>query len=99
MLSQTAFFRKDNYMDNGRKDIRHPLKVDVKISHPDIGIKIVKTENISESGLFILVEPTEMPSEGERVQGQILNDATDLPEVTMEIVRVAENGLGLRFVE
>ena len=86
-------------MDNGRKHARHPLKVDVKISHPDIGVKIVKTENVSESGLFILVEPTEMPSEGERVKGQILKDDAELPEVTMEIVRVAENGLGLRFVE
>ena len=72
-------------MDNGRKHIRHPLKVDVKISHPDIGVKIVKTENISESGLFILVEPTEMPPVGERVQGQILNDDGELPEVTMEL--------------
>jgi len=86
-------------MDNGRKHIRTPLKVDVKITHPDIGVKVVKTENISESGLFIIVEPTDMPPIGERVQGQIIKDDADLPEVTMEIVRVAKNGVGLRFIE
>ena len=86
-------------MDNGRKHIRHPIKVDVKISHPDFGVKIVKTENISESGLFILVEPTEMPAVGARVQGQIQKDEEELPVVTMEIVRVAENGLGLKYLD
>ena len=86
-------------MDNGRRHIRYPIKVDVKISHPDFGVKMVKTENISESGLFILVEPTEMPSVGERVQGQIQSDEEELPVVTMEIVRIAENGLGLKYID
>lgn len=84
-------------MNNGRKHIRHAIRVKVKISHADFGEKIVQTENVSESGLFILVDPTEMPAVGERVQGQIQNDADDMPIVTMEIVRVAQNGLGLRM--
>jgi hypothetical protein len=45
-------------MDDRREHTRHPLIVDIKISHPDIGELIVKTKNISDGGVFILVEPT-----------------------------------------
>ena len=86
-------------MDNRRKHPRHPLTVDVKISHPDIGDKIVKTRNISDSGLFILVEPTVMPPIGDIVQGQVQGEQDDLPVVEMKIVRTEDEGVGLQFIE
>ncbi len=86
-------------MDDKREHIRHPLAVEVKISHPDIGELIVKTKNISDGGLFILVEPAEMPPIGEIVQGQVLGEAEDLPIVSMKIVRTESDGLGLQFIE
>ena len=86
-------------MKNRREHERHPLCVDVKVSHSDIGEKIVKTKNISDSGLFIIVEPTEMPPVGEKVQGQVQNHQQDMPMVKMEIVRVDVDGLGLKFIE
>ncbi|WP_428634740.1 PilZ domain-containing protein [Sedimenticola sp.] len=86
-------------MNNRREHLRHPLTVDVKISHPDIGELIVKTKDISDGGLFILVEPADMPPIGEIVQGQVQGEAEDLPIVTMKIVRTEDDGLGLQFIE
>ncbi len=86
-------------MKDKREHLRHPLTVEVKISHPDIGELIVKTKNISDGGLFILVEPAEMPPIGEIVQGQVLGEVDDLPIVTMKIVRTEEDGMGLQFIE
>lgn len=86
-------------MENKREHERIPLSVDVKISHPDIGEKLVKTKNISDSGLFILVEPTSMPPIGEIVQGQVQGVVDDPPVVKMKIVRMEDDGLGLQFIE
>lgn len=86
-------------MKDKRQHERYPLSVDVKISHADIGEKIVKTKNISDSGLFILVEPTTMPSVGEVVQGQVQGGHDDMPVVKMKIVRTEDDGLGLQFIE
>jgi hypothetical protein len=38
---------------------------------PDIGELIVQAKDISDGGLFILVEPAEMPTIGEIVKGQV----------------------------
>ena len=78
--------------------MRHPISVDIKISHSTIGEKIVKTKNVSDSGLFIIVEPTEMPPIGEIIQGQI-QEMDDAPVVKMVIVRIEKEGLGLQFIE
>jgi hypothetical protein len=86
-------------MENRRKHPRHPVTVDVKISHPDFGELIVKTRNVSDSGLFLVVEPAAMPPVGEIIQGQVQGEFDDLPVVTMKIVRTESDGLGLQFVE
>lgn len=83
--------------DNRRRHPRFPMNVDVRISHPDIGEKIVKTRNISGGGVFLLVEPTEMPAIGEIVQGQVQGMIDNPPIINMEIVRVESEGIGLRF--
>ena len=86
-------------MENRREHARYPVAVDIKIFHPDIGELIVQTKDISDSGVFIVVVPTEMPPIGEIVQGQIQGEADDLPVVTMKIVRTGSDGLGLQFIE
>lgn len=85
-------------MQNRRRHPRIPMTVRVKIAHPAIGEKIVKTKNISDSGLFILVEPTEMPAIGEIVIGQVQDMIDDPPSLEMEIVRTEKDGIGLQFI-
>lgn len=86
-------------MENRRVHTRLPFTVDLKITHPDIGEIIVKTKNISDGGVFILVDPGKMPPLGEIVQGQIQGEVDDLPVVAMKIVRTENDGLGLQFID
>lgn len=85
-------------MSNKRQHIRHPLQVDIKISHPAIGEKLVKSKDISDGGLFILTEPEGMPSPGEIVMGQVQGPIADAPLLKMKIVRTEKEGLGLQYV-
>lgn len=85
-------------MDDRRDHPRIPLCVEVKISHPQIGEKIVKTRDFSEGGIFILVEPSALPPVGEFVDGQVQGMAEDAPIVQMKIVRMEMSGLGLQYI-
>ena len=75
------------------------MSVDVKITHPEIGEMVVKTRNVSDSGLYILVDPAQMPSIGKIVHGQVQGESDDLPVVKMKIVRTDDDGVGLQFIE
>lgn len=86
-------------MNNRRRHTRVPLTVNVKIFHPSIGEKILKTKNISDSGIFIIVDPADIPAIGEIVMGQVQGLIEDPPSLEMEIVRVESTGVGLQFVE
>ncbi len=83
---------------NQRGAVRTPLSANVKISHPEFGERIVETRNISDTGLFIFVDPSEMPPVGEVISGQV-QGLEDAPVVKMKIVRTDEEGLGLQFIE
>ncbi len=85
-------------MNNQRIHPRMPLCIEVKISHPQIGAKIVKTKDFSEGGIFILVEPSELPPVGEFVTGQVQGMVEDAAIVQMKIVRVDTDGLGLQYI-
>lgn len=77
---------------------RVPFIALLKITHRDFGEKLVKTRNISDGGLYILIEPTEMPAIGEFVSGQVQDMPEDPPTMQLEIVRMEGDGVGLRFV-
>lgn len=85
--------------DNKRKYPRYPMAVSVRIEHPAIGEKIVKTRNISDGGIFLIIDPSEMPAVGEIVRGQVQGMIENPPVLEMEIVRTEPDGLGLRFIE
>lgn len=87
-------------MDNNRREHpRIPMNVNIKITHPDIGEKIIKTKNISDGGLFVLGEPTAMPPIGSIVIGQVQGIIESPPELKMEVVRTDTDGIGLRYVD
>lgn len=85
--------------ENRRRHPRHPIAVSIKISHPDIGHRIVKTKDFSDSGVFVLVEPDDMPPPGEVVLGQVQGMVDDPPILSMEVVRVESHGLGLKYID
>ncbi|HEY6529950.1 MAG TPA: PilZ domain-containing protein [Cellvibrionaceae bacterium] len=85
-------------MQDRREHQRIPLRVNIKIAHPQFGEKVVATKNFSEGGLFIIVKPTDLPSPGAIVKGQIQGLAEEAPIVEMRIVRVENDGVGLQYI-
>ena len=70
----------------------------VKISHHSFGEKIVNTRDISDEGLFILIDPTVLPSIGTVIKGKVLGLKEESKELDMRIVRCEDRGAGFQFV-
>ena len=81
-----------------RKHIRTSLQCKIKITHHDVGEKVVKTRDISDGGVFVVLEPDQIPPIGTIVTGQVQGLMDDAPILAMEVVRVEPSGVGLRFV-
>ena len=87
---------------SGRERRRHqrtPLNTKIRISHESFGSVVVRTRDISESGVFVVSGDAEMPPPGAIVEGQIQDGIDDRPVVLMEVVRVESDGIGLRFLD
>jgi PilZ domain len=85
--------------NEGRDSIRTKLRAEVKFSHPEVGDLKLHTENISNSGAYILAEGHPLPRVGELVAVQVQGiGAGEAPTVTMRIVRLDNDGMGLEFV-
>lgn len=85
-------------MQDRREYQRIPLTVRIKISHPTFGEKVLSTKNFSEGGLFVIVEPSQLPAMGTIVKGQVQDLTVPAPIVDMEIVRVERDGVGLQYI-
>lgn len=85
-------------MINNRQHSRHPIAVSIKISHESIDEIILETKDVSDGGLFVVVNPDKMPPIGVIVKGQVQGMAENPPVVEMKIVRLANNGIGLQYI-
>jgi len=81
-----------------RRHIRTQLACRIKITHQEMGEIIVKTRDISDGGVFVVLEPDQVPPVGSHVTGQVQGLMDDAPILEMEVVRVEPSGVGLRFV-
>ncbi|MCG8317775.1 MAG: PilZ domain-containing protein [Pseudomonadales bacterium] len=86
---------------NQRKHERTPLRVQFKIWHESFGEAQVETRDVSEGGVYLITDSAnlEMPDSGTVMKGQVQGVMDDAPVVTMEIVRIEPQGVGLKFVE
>ncbi|ACE85610.1 PilZ domain-containing protein [Cellvibrio japonicus] len=82
-----------------RKYVRTPFVCRIKIRHDSIGELLVKTRDISDGGVFVVLEPEQIPPVGTHVTGQVQGLMDDAPVLEMEVVRVEPSGVGLRFVQ
>ena len=85
-------------MINNRQHSRHPIAVSIKISHESIDAIILETKDVSDGGVFVVVNPDKMPPIGAIVKGQVQGMAEDTPIIEMKIVRLANNGIGLQYI-
>ncbi len=81
-----------------RRHIRTPLQCRIKIVHDSVGELVVKTRDISDGGVFVVLEPDQVPPIGTHLTGQVQGLMDDAPILEMEVVRVEPSGVGLRFV-
>lgn len=85
-------------MDNKREHNRTPLKVQLRIDHPVHGQMLVTTRDISESGVFVVIDDAQRLLQiGEQVSGQVQGLPIEAPVVQMEVVRFEPSGVALIF--
>lgn len=87
-------------MSNQRRYLRTALRCKFKIWHDSIGEVLVHTRDVSDGGVFLIMDPGEheIPPIGTVLKGQVQGLMGDAPVVTMEVVRMSSEGIGLRFV-
>jgi len=86
-------------MTDKRDSIRMPFKTRIRLSGDGDGLLEAYTKDLSDSGVFISVEPEQAPDVGVCLQGQVLDlPGGEGPVVDMEVVRVAPDGIGLKFL-
>ncbi len=85
-----------------RKHPRRPVELEVELSYPSGDVKTVKTRDVSEGGLFLILDKLEKPVLGELVGVKLVGDSADeevFPSEEAVVVRYAADGIGLAFIE
>lgn len=80
---------------------RTPIKLAVKFDHEATGLLTLHTVNISDTGLYISLEPEQHPPIGTIAKVQLKNSFADgeaPPSLTVKVVRHDDKGIGLEFV-
>lgn len=85
-----------------RKHLRIGLIVDIELTLPGQQPLTVSTKNISDGGLFLILDDIEMPPLGTEVQVKLKNQLGDGEEAPINramVVRSDPDGIGLEFLE
>lgn len=85
-------------MSNKRRHQRTNLRCKFKIWNAELGEATVTTRDISDGGVFLILDASILLPVGTRVQGQVQGLMMDAPVVSMEVVRMEPTGVGLRFL-
>jgi hypothetical protein len=86
--------------NNKRQHLRFELPVDVKLTTKEGKEVILKSHNISDSGIFLNGTKNELPNVGEEVVIQLASlVAGDEPrEINGLVVRYNAEGIGIHFL-
>lgn len=81
-----------------RQHVRTAMKARVKVVHEVFGEFHFSTGDISDGGLFVVMEDDSFsPELGDRVTVQVQGLPVPAPVLDMKIVRRTDDGLGLQF--
>jgi hypothetical protein len=74
------------------------MSAKVKVVHPELGEFLFSTRDISDGGVFIIVDGQAFePNIGDKVTVQVQGLPVPAPVLDMLIVRKTNDGLGLQF--
>lgn len=85
-----------------RRHLRIGVEVDIEMTVPGQHTVDVHTRNISDGGLFIILDDTTMPELGTRVMVKLkhpLGDGEEAPTNLACVVRHEHDGIGLEFID
>lgn len=85
-----------------RRHLRIGVEVDIEMTVPGQATVDVHTRNISDGGLFIILDGTTMPDLGCLVKVKLkhtLGDGEDPPNNLARVVRHEPEGIGLQFID
>lgn len=85
-------------MGERREFIRTVLNAKVMVRHHSIGQEIYQTGDISDGGIYVIVESGEFPPIGSEVEVQVQGLPEEAPVLTMKVVRRGSDGYGLCFM-
>lgn len=85
-------------MHDKRRSVRTAISVQVKIWHDSIGEAVLTTRDVSDGGVFLVTSGHAVPEVGTVLKGQVQGPVEDLPVVTMKVVRMEPEGVGLQFL-
>jgi c-di-GMP-binding flagellar brake protein YcgR len=87
--------------ENHRRFPRHEVKVNVELSFLDVNSRIFKTRDISDGGMFLVVDSPASYPIGEMVHVHFFDPLHEDADTFKDaiIVRVAGDGIGISYVE
>ena len=84
-----------------RRSPRLPIQLEVEFNHEETGLVSLMTKDISDTGVFIQLEPEKQPPIDTIAKVKLKNDFEDGEEpatLVMKVVRQTDKGIGLEFV-
>ena len=84
-----------------RRFQRKDVTLDVKISYPSSEPRVVKTRDISDGGLFLIISQEERPIIGEVVSIELVGKTEQIDAFASSeavVVRQEAEGVGLSFI-
>jgi len=85
-----------------RKSPRKDITLSINITYPTGESQIVNTRDISDGGMFLILDKLDQPIIGELVAVELTDDPKNteaLPSSEAVVVRQETDGIGLSFIE
>lgn len=87
-------------VDDRREHFRTAMSAKVKVSHEQQGEFVFSTRDISDGGVFVVVDNEPFaPEMGDKVEVQVQGLPVPAPVLNMVVVRITNDGYGLQFDE
>jgi len=86
-------------MPNQRKHRRTNMSARIMVRHPDIGERVFNMRDLSDGGIFVVVEDVAFPEVGSQVEVQVQGLPVVAPVRRMRVVRSSGEGFGLEFID
>ncbi|MFL1465939.1 PilZ domain-containing protein [Marinobacter sp. DUT-3] len=88
-------------VDKDRREFgRTAMSAKVKVRHELLGEFVFSTRDISDGGIFIVVEGESFDAAiGDKVEVQVQGLPVPAPVLEMEVVRRSNDGFGLQFAD